>query len=164
MSPDVFLNKIIRPSWARIDEALNITPSFDAERMLLAIAGQESNMDHRYQISRGMSAGPARGWWQFERGGGVVGVMRHPASRDRAAAVCRELEVEFDDHPIWRALEGHDALATAFARLLLWTDPRHLPITERAGWDYYIDNWRPGKPHPDAWPRHWAAANRALRD
>jgi hypothetical protein len=77
--------------------------------------------------------------------------------------VCRELEVEFDDHPIWRALEGHDALATAFARLLLWTDPRTLPTTQQAGWQYYLDNWRPGKPHPGAWPKHWAAANEALR-
>lgn len=162
MNANVFLQKIIRPSWERLDGTLNIAPSFDAERMLLAIAGQESGMDHRYQLSRGMTAGPARGWWQFERGGGVAGVMTHRASSERAKAVCQELEVEFASHAIWRALEGHDALATAFARLLLWTDPRPLPTTEQAGWQYYLDNWRPGKPHPGAWPKHWAAANEAL--
>ena len=51
--------------------------------MLLAIGLQESRLTHRRQIG-----GPARGLWQFERGGGVAGVLRHAASRDHALSVC----------------------------------------------------------------------------
>ena len=44
--------------------------------------------------------------------------------------------------------------------LLLWTDPRPLPrIGEvQAAWDYYIRNWRPGKPHPKSWAPLYAQA------
>ena len=41
----------------------------DARVLLLAIGLQESKFSHRLQIG-----GPARGYWQFEQGGGVRGV------------------------------------------------------------------------------------------
>lgn len=133
--------------------------SYAAERLLIAICGQESNLEHRYQKSRTPgAAGPARGWAQFEKNGGVMGVMTHPASRDLAAACCKELEVEFRKESIWRALEGNDALAIIFARLLLWTDPKPLPEDVVSAWNYYKRNWRPGKPHPEFWRGHWQVA------
>ena len=53
-----------------------------------------------------------------------------------------------DAASVWRAIEGHDRLATAFARLLLWTDPHPIPTEERAAWDCYLRLWQPGKPCP----------------
>ncbi|WP_199707465.1 hypothetical protein [Teichococcus wenyumeiae] len=61
--------------------------------------------------------------------------------------------------PVWRALEGHDLLAYALARLLLLTDPYAVPETVNAGWDCYAKGlWRPGKPHRDKWDTAWAYA------
>ncbi|WP_199533145.1 hypothetical protein [Thiopseudomonas alkaliphila] len=59
-----------------IDPALALLParmkSKKAVVMMLAIGLQESRFIHRRQIK-----GPARGFWQFEKGGGVYGVLNH---------------------------------------------------------------------------------------
>lgn len=67
-----------------------------------------------------------------------------------------------DAASVWRAIEGHDRLATAFARLLLWTDPHPIPTEERAAWDCYLRLWRPGKPRPAEWPALWRLAGNTL--
>lgn len=133
---------------------------------LLAIAMQESNLTHRYQLtSKKGRAGPARGWWQFERGGGVRGVMRHKQSREMARKLCEKSRVAFNEHAIWRALEGHDPVATGFARLLAWTSPKPLPKTAAEGWQQYaIDLWRPGKPHPKTWALNWEIAHKIVHE
>lgn len=163
MKHDEFLHRILRPGLETVQEVCGLTQSPDAERFLLAIAQQESGLQYRYQ--RGTSPrypGPARGWWQFEQGGGVAGVLRHPSSANKASMICDHYAVEHDQAPIWRALEGHDGLAVAFARLLVWTDPYKLPRSEKEGWDYYIRCWRPGKPHPGTWGGCWSAATTAV--
>ncbi|AVO56155.1 hypothetical protein [Ectopseudomonas mendocina] len=122
--------------------------SIEAEVMLLAIGLQESRFKHRRQIG-----GPARGFWQFERGGGVVGVLRHAASREHAVRICDKRGVSPVPEQVYQRLEHDDVLAAAFARLLLWTDAWSLPAlgeTSRA-WDLYIRTWRPGKPHRSTW-------------
>lgn len=128
-----------------------------AVQMMAAIAYQESNYEHRRQIK-----GPARGFWQFERGGGVVGVMTHPSSRQEAQNICALRVVKFEAQVIYDTLEFDDVLASAFARLLLWTDPRPMPTDEKTGWEYYIRNWRPGKPHLNRWPGCWSQAKSLL--
>lgn len=117
--------------------------------MLLAIGLQESRFTHRRQVNNG----PAMGFWQFERGGGVRGVLRHPASKAKALALCAARSVEPAEGVVWAALQADDVLAAGFARLLLLTDPAPLPeISDAAGaWAYYERNWRPGKPHPQTW-------------
>jgi hypothetical protein len=125
----------------------------EAEQILAAIAYQESNFKYRKQIN-----GPARGFWQFERGGGVVGVMKHAASKKLAARLCEKHLVEFESNAIYKELAENDTLACQFARLLLYTDPRALPTEQDESWDYYIRNWRPGKPHPHRWPECWNRA------
>lgn len=126
-----------------------------AELMLLAIGLQESGLIHRRQIG-----GPARGLLQFERGGGVLGVLTHPASRDHARAVCAARGVEPVSDSVYETLEHDDVLAMAFGRLLLWTDPAPLPAVGElaAGWDLYLRTWRPGKPHRDRWDGNYAQA------
>lgn len=131
-----------------------------AMTMIIAIGLQESGFLARRQYGNG----PARGFWQFERDGGVKGVMEHPATTSYAAAVCLQRGVPFERSKVWAALETDDVLAVVFARLLLWSDPNPLPaVTEpSSAWSLYARTWRPGKPHPDKWPECHANALRAL--
>src|SRR3546814_7242807 len=56
-----------------------------AARVTLAAIGyQESKYLTRVQYG----GGPAHGYWQFESGGGVKGVMNHKASAELARKVC----------------------------------------------------------------------------
>lgn len=111
-----------------------------AEAMLLAIGLQESLLIHRRQIG-----GPARGLWQFETGG-VRGVLTHPASRAPALLACATRVVDSTTAAVYAELERDDVLAAAFARLLLWTDPKPLPELgdADAAWALYLRTWRPG--------------------
>ena len=144
-------------------EALLLLPakmtSPAAEVMLLAIGLQESRLTHRRQIG-----GPARGLFQFERGGGVAGVLRHPASRDHAVRVCDARGVAPVPEQVYQRLEHDDVLAAAFARLLLYTDPARLPAVGEVGasWDLYLRTWRPGRPHRHTWGVLYAQAMEAV--
>lgn len=149
------LNSIVSDA---INPALALLPAgMDTQAarvMLLAIGLQESRFTHRRQIG-----GPARGFWQFEKGsresrGGVWGVYLHSASKDRLAALCKARSVSCDPDAIYAALEYDDVLAAGVARLLLWTDPKALPPVgdAPASWALYLRTWRPGKPHPHTWP------------
>lgn len=137
---------------AAIEPALAFLPTKmdtpEAMVMLLAIGLQESRFLHRRQIG-----GPARGFWQFERGGGVRGVLTHPASRDHAYRLCGGRGVDPVAAAVYPALEHDDVLAAGFARLLMWTDANRLPVIGDAqgGWNLYARTWRPGKPHPQTW-------------
>lgn len=150
-----------------IDGALAILPlpmdSMVARVELGAIALQESLGIHRWQIidrKQPNRKGPARGLWQFERGGGVRGVMTHPRTKRYARHLCDAFGVDFTEQAAWLALEEHDVLAAGFARLLLWADPKPLPLIGDAdgAWGCYIRNWRPGRPHKGTWPANYAAA------
>src|SRR5213592_525684 len=100
-----------------IDPALKLLPAAmdkpQARVMLLAIGQQESRFEHREQIG-----GPARGFWQFESGGGVKGVMNHPLTSVMAKAICADCGVPFERALIHQTLAKNDELAAAFARLL----------------------------------------------
>ncbi|MDY0250689.1 MAG: hypothetical protein RBR45_11650 [Pseudomonas sp.] len=152
------VEKAIKPAFTLLPARMR---SREAVVMLLAIGLQESLFKYRRQ----MGDGPSRGLWQFEKGGGVAGVMKHTSSAELAQFVCRERQV-----PQWRAdvfiisaynqLEHDDVLAAAFARLLLWTDPKPLPALNdvEAAWQLYLRTWRPG-----AYTRGTAEQKAALR-
>lgn len=155
---DHILRTVVEPGLALLPSPMD---SDAARVMLLAIGLQESRLIHRRQIG-----GPARGLWQFERGGGVVGVLRHRASAELAEDVCEQRGVEPTPAKLYEALALDDLLACAIARLLLFTDPRPLPRADapaEAGWAYYIRNWRPGKPHRHTWDAFHAKAVDAVR-
>ncbi len=141
-----------------IDPALELLPSKmtspEARVMMVAIALQESRPQHRRQLPNG----PAHGYWQFERGGGVAGVLTHRSVAKHAAALCKRLDVEPDRQKVYAALVHQDILAAGFARLLLWTLPQPLPTEPAEGWAQYMDAWRPGRPHPSTWRRYWDRA------
>ncbi len=155
--PSAFLREIVDPALSTLS-ILAGTPSDDRARVIvLAIAGQESAWKDRRQ--RG---GPARSFWQFEKGGGVAQLFKH--TPDQLRAVCAALSIPFDQTTVFEAMAWNDDLAGAMARLLLWTDSRPLPqVGDEAGaWNYYLDNWRPGAPHPEAWPGNYGKALAAI--
>lgn len=127
--------------------------------LLLAIGLQESRFQHRQQIG-----GPARSFWQFEKGGGVRGVLRHPATAKHAQAVCVLRGIAPTEDAVYQRMLDDDLLGCAFARLLLYSDPRELPApgAVNASWDYYIRNWRPGKPHRQTWDALYSEAMQAV--
>ncbi|MCY1226558.1 hypothetical protein D9M72_387930 [compost metagenome] len=132
-----------------------------ARLLLLAIGLQESRFLYRRQLG----SGPARGLWQFERGGGVRGVLTHPASREHAYRICGIRGVEPVAAAVHPALEADDVLAAAFARLLMWTDAWRLPAVGdvQGGWEIYVRTWRPGRPHPQTWAGLYAQAVAGMR-
>lgn len=154
MTPDQFLHDILVPGLDWFEGVVGHTPpaSREARVLMLAIAGQESNWSQRIQSGNG----PAHGFWQFERGGGVKGVLTHRSSyalADKACAASNACPAEAGH--VWGVLAtvAGDNLAVAFARLLLWTDPKPLPAygAEEAAYATYIHNWRPGKPSRSRW-------------
>jgi hypothetical protein len=155
MTPALLLTLTVDPalSWM---QGFGIRSDDRARVMLLAIAGQESGFRHRRQVP----VAHAMGLWQFERGGGVTGVLRHAASHTAALAACEALLVPATPEAVHPALEHNDDLACVFARLLLWTDPRALPAVDDPdrGWEMYLRCWRPGKPHAGTWVGHWRNA------
>jgi hypothetical protein len=150
---DSILHSAINPALLQLPRAMD---SDAARVMLLAIGLQESRFQYRFQKIAGKPylKGPARGFWQFEKGGGVRGVMNHKYTRVQAESVCRELAIPFDEDVIHDKLETNDYLAATFARLLLWSDHRPLPTVDAShddAWCCYIRNWRPGRPHRSTW-------------
>lgn len=158
-----------------IEPALALLParmkSKKAAVMMLAIGLQESRFMHRRQIK-----GPARGFWQFEKGGGVLGVSNFggcvdhllgcPKVGDTLKSIAKSRIGKTDIQSIYKALEHDDVLAAVLARLLLWTDVPPLPKLGDAegAWNLYIRTWRPGKPHRSTWDELYKQALKAVAD
>lgn len=158
MTPATFLARTLNPGLTLLAECGGPAPTDAARVMLLAIAGQESAWSARRQIG-----GPARGYWQFEVGGGVAGVMTHKATKAPLERVCAALDVPLDRAAVYEAVAWCDPLAAAMARLLVFSDPAPMPVDADAGWACYLRTWRPGKPHPETWGARWASAGVAVR-
>ena len=156
MTPDLFLKNALIPALALLP-ADQDSPA--ARAMVIAVCLQESRLTHRRQIG-----GPARGYAQFEQGGGVHGVLTHPVVGPMIKAVLTALDYDPDSETIefdcWTAIEHNDILAAAFARLLLYTLPDPLPVQSNpeGGWGQYVSAWRPGAPKPLTWPELYAQA------
>ena len=134
--------------------------SREATAMLIAIALQESKATYREQIN-----GPARGFYQFEKGtpetrGGVTGLMLHRLSKPHLRLACETLRYPMAATSLYEAVTHNDVLSTICARLLLYTLPANLPdrFQVQEGYRQYIAGWRPGKPHPESWAGYFSAA------
>lgn len=145
-------DNIIKPTLVELLPAKFNTD--EAVVMLQVIGLQESEFKTRVQGG----GGPARSFWQFEKAG-VRGVLKHPASMRLALAVCAHENVKATVSSIHERMATNDQLGCAFARLLLYTDPRPLPkigdVDE--AFQYYLRNWRPGayKRDPHGLERRW---------
>lgn len=143
-------------------KAMALLPGMDsiaAKAEILAIGLQESSFEHRVQVG-----GPAHGYWQFEQGGGVTGVLRHPVSRSHAVSVCFTRGVAALPRDVYTAIINDDVLACCFARLLLYTLPDKLPAQNQReeGWQQYLSAWRPGMPHRSTWDNFYDRAWRKV--
>lgn len=128
-----------------IDAGLALLPLYmwtlPAKVLLYATSRQENPQRLAQQVG-----GPAVGDYQFERGGGVKGVMVHPSVEVFTRSVCAARKVTFNEGAIYQALKTDAILAAALARLLYYTDPKALPAVgdELAAWQLYLRTWRPG--------------------
>lgn len=146
-----------------IPAALALLPgrmaSIEAVAMLFATGLQESEFNARRQGGKGIRPGngPARGFWQFEAGGGVTEILDAPATSAIIRPICQMFLFEPIPSVCHVAIENHDVLAACFARLLLYRDPRPLPskMQPEIGWSIYLRNWRPGAPRPADWPSNF---------
>lgn len=152
LNPENVLRYNINPALAFL-EGEGIAATDEARVMVLAIAGQESDWEARKQVG-----GPARSLWQFEKGGGVDGVFR--LAWAPLEAFCLALAIPCDESTVFEAMAWNNALGACMARLLLWTDAAPLPAIGRTqqAWEYYERTWRPGAPHPEAWPEKYQTA------
>lgn len=166
------LNKInknyIDPVFAILPKEMD---TIESRLMLLSIGLQESRFTATYQKLSGRPGekGPARGYWQFEKGtessrGGIWGVYLHSASKDWLKRLCQARGVEFNVDKIYAAIEIDHVFAAGVARLLLLTDSKKLPMCGKTqdAWDCYSRVWRPGKPHRGTWDGLYEAASQAL--
>lgn len=115
--------------------------SLSASILLYATSRQENPQRLPKQVG-----GPAVGDYQFEKGGGIKGVLSHSASRAYAETVCQARGIVAQADAVYTALQRDPVLAAAFARLLYYTDPQPLPLAgdEAAAWALYLRTWRPG--------------------
>ena len=140
------LHSAIEPALALLPSIMD-TPS--ARVLLLTFGLQESRFEHRDQLEKGGKntvLGPALSFWQFERAGGVLGVLQHKASRIHAGRICAARGVNADRRAVWERMAVDDVLGAAFARLLIWTDPSAMPAMTDvdSAWRLYLRTWRPG--------------------
>lgn len=154
MTPQLLLRIAIEPALALLPVKMT---SRNAMAMMITIALQESRVKHRRQLG----GGPARGFWQGELTGGCcTGIVGHAASRAHVLEVCDALGYSAVPSTLYAAIEHNDVLAAGLARLLLWTEPGRLPLQGEAqyGWDYYMNAWRPGRPHRETWDAFYEQA------
>ncbi len=147
MTPKDFLVRIADPSLQFLSQVSGIQSTDAARVLVMTVAGQESTWKNRRQIG-----GPARGFWQFEKGGGVAGLFQ--ATPQQLRKVCDALDIPFNQTDVFEAMAWNDLLAGSMARLLLFSDPAALPAVgdKDGGLQFYLRNWRPGVPHPEFWP------------
>lgn len=166
MTPSTLLETIIDPALRLVETKYRTD---EARALLIAIALQESEISERRQT---LNAGrwwlyptsPGTGFWMFEAGGAVHGVLKHPVCSAFIGPVLKTLEYPSNRDIIHDALVHNDVLACLMARALLLSLPAPLPARgdHEEGWRQYIEAWQPGKPKPDKWPRNYAAAWRCM--
>lgn len=157
------LNVAIRPALQELERD-GIRATKEAERFILAIALQESRAKFRKQIgAQGLPTGPANSYVQFEKGGGVKGVLNHASTKGKITRILADYDINRTEQDVWEAMRYHDILAACMARLLIYTLPDSLPVTAQQGWDQYISAWRPGHPHRQTWDAFWQQADEATK-
>ena len=147
--------------------------SREATAMLLATGLHESAFKARVQgrmrVLKSLedldpTAGPARGFWQFERMGGVAEILTSPDTKDFAIPICKMFLIDPNPRAVHASIGFHDVLAAVFARLLLWRDPCPMPspVDFDKGYSIYLRNWRPNAAaaaaHKKDWPGNFDTA------
>lgn len=165
VDPLVFLNNTIQPCCKYLTSISGRNMDHqEAEVILLASAIQETRLRSRLQRSADNEVifHLGRGFWQFEGGktAAIGGLMTHPATEALLRRCCKDFGVPFLRSMIHEAVAWHDDLACCLARLLFYSDPERLPALGQCdpAMDYYHRCWRPGKRHPEHWPKAYDTA------
>lgn len=135
--------------------------SLPAITLLLATGGQESGYITRLQLGNG----PAHGLWQFESNG-VSAVLKNPKSHGHLIGYLQsQTQIEASVPNIYHAIESDDITACVVARLMYWCDSAPLPKfgDEEGSWQYYLDNWHPGRPNRARWSYWYPKVIKYLR-
>ena len=159
-----YLVKCVLPAAYKLMPSRMNSP--EASSLLICIALQETGLRARRQMLEAgkpwwaSRPGAANGFWQFERDGGVRGVLRHPGASAIVLPVLAELLYPPDPYAVHEALIHNDVLACVLARALLYSVPAALPGQDEPGngWEQYLSAWKPGKPHKEAWTAHYRTA------
>jgi len=146
MMIDHLLTYTVPAAYVLLPEAMRAEK---ATALIIAIGAHESGFTARRQLR-----GPAHGFFMFERGGGVKGVLTHARTAHHALSVLDALQyprrqtdtIARVGSDAFEALTHNDTLACAFARLLLWTLPSALPGPDAGDGAFaqYVEAWRPG--------------------
>ena len=161
-------DELITPALAILPSAMGrMRPQVDVQ--LLSTNLQESPNQDQCQITANKNlCGPARGIWQFEKNGGVKGVLAHRSTKDAAVSAMKALglnmdgNLEFQVAAVYEELRNkNDVVDAVFARLLYWSDALPLPKLGDAEGSHlcYLRNWRPG-----AWTNGNADERKKLHD
>lgn len=156
-----FLSRILVPDLAWLHSLLPSIPASESGvALLLAIAGQESNWSDVAQAGSGDALGP----WQMQRNT-CADILTNRATDAKAIVVCATLKVTPNASAVFDALLANSRLASAFARLDLWSDPAPLPVVgdKQGAWDYYDRVWKPGVARPEAWSAVYEATLAAMK-
>jgi hypothetical protein len=144
VTPETFNTRVLVPGLVLVHEVCGIPVTPEAQCLLLAIAGTETNWDERVQY---LASQLGRSYFQFEPNG-VHALMDHPVSKPLLLKLCDTLDIPKSPVLVHEAVAWCDPLAVGMARLLLWTDAEALP--KLGSWGlaglYYERNWKPGKP------------------
>lgn len=160
MTPTTFFNLVLAPSSQRFGAMQYRVANNQASRVLMmTIAGIESAWSNRIQQPNG----PARSYWQIEAEGALRDVQSNADTAQWLTEAADLWDVDADN--VFDAIAYHDSLAYVVGRLALWLDPAPLPLVgDTAGaWAYYLRNWRPGVPRPDAWAPLYAQALQVVK-
>jgi len=161
---DTLLSTLIAPVHDGLMREFGIPATAEAACLSLAIKIQESGTGEVRDQGDPAVVGPATGFWQFERMGGVAEILQDGRTGPIAVALCQRVGVEPQPDPVWRLFTtaAGDELACAFARMLTWKDPAPLPRialeSEQEAYDYYKRRWRPGADRRTAWTTSWRLA------
>jgi len=150
VSPRNFFLRVVEPGLALLPGYM---VSDRARVALMAIPGQESNWAARIQAADG----PAHGYYQCE----PVAVAEVTNNAQTAGVFNSVLStLDLVGMSPYTAIQYNDPLACVVARLLLWADPAPLPsVGDAEGcWQYYLRNWKPGKPDETRWGASYATA------
>lgn len=164
---------------ADIDAGLVLLPeplrTLDAKVQLYATSTQENLTRAPRQLIKKdgklQPIGPAAGDYQFEKTGGIRGLINFKSARvqQMLTEVCKARKVAMTADALFDAIQFDPVLAAALARLLYYTDAGALPKAgaEQYAWDVYLRTWRPGAYQRDPkglrakWAKSYAEAMKA---
>ena len=157
-----FLRDVLMPGLTHMTQVLGSITAIhwedqpEARVLEMAFAGQESLWGN---VQQG-GGGPGRGYFQFEPPTCGL-VLKNSISQAMATKICQSIGIPPVQSAVYANLLTNPVkIAVPFARLDTFCDPRPLPPLNnpQAGWETYIKEWRPGKPHPELWGNIYQAA------